>query len=518
MKAPELAEMQDKLLGFLKKPIAPAFEPTGAMEPMLIAVGNCEGRIILNQSANKLGKTAHAANILRAIIWGDEGNPFFDYPMYKSWPHEKRGRIVGTKENVSNAGPIMTEITKWWPTGRYTFKKDGHHYNHSIVTDTGWTIDVLSFEQSPEQHEGPFLSFCWIDEPPRPSILGAIMSRFAGGGVALFTMTPIRAGVVLDIIEDLERKGTKVVRQECTIFDNDKETGILNSRGTKRGLWTKQQIADYIATIPAGEEQERLYGKASLKSGKIFKDFSLSIHKRDFDIDSDYFRKANHYMVMDPHQKYYPFIQWWAFTQDEMNICWNEWPNYKELGGFYDEKRLTTICNYTPEQIAGIIKVLDGEQFGLKIIKRIVDPRFARGTENSWAKETQGLVAEYANHGIRFELPSFDSISTGRTAIIDCLRYDKQRPIGLLNTPTMFILPHCVNTLRALDRHGWEPDTTDEKESEQYKDPIDCIRYYMAGKRSGWVDMEPRKVDAGIIKSDTEAYLERAGFKSTRLA
>ena len=100
-----LKEFKKGLLEGVEGTKTPDFDPTGAMEPVVIAIGQGEHQVIKVQSANKLGKTAHVVKALGEIMWKSH-NPFFDYPLYKDWPYPKRFRLSFTSENAKDIGPL----------------------------------------------------------------------------------------------------------------------------------------------------------------------------------------------------------------------------------------------------------------------------------------------------------------------------------------------------------------------------------------------------------------------------
>lgn len=489
-----MIELNDAERGILKKDlcaalrVTPRFIPTGIIEPAIIAVGSGQWDIVNMSLGNKTGKTTGVANIIRQIIWPDD-NEYFDYPLYKEWPYKdidgkpiKRGRILGTKENVQDVGPIQTEIDKWWPKGRFERRNKGHSYCKEISTDTGWLIDILSHEQRPKEHEGPLLSWMWIDEPFAPQLTGAIMSRFQKGGVILLSQTPINAGSMLDSLDDLRAQGKKIIDIFGSIYDNDIDTGKPNSKGTRRGLMTKEEIDRYVSGIPQSERAERIEGKATHKSGKVYPRFNKLIHVRDYDVNSDYIRNANHYMAMDPHASYYPFMLWACVTADENIIIVNEWPTYKTMSNnYYDQIRTSEHCYYTIPQLCDVIKILDMSANGIVVKERFIDPRFAAGTMHSWkGGSTQGIIEEYAKPGndIKFQMPPFESIDKQRNVISELLDY-KEFDGALIVPPRLYILPHCHNMIRAMERHYYEESS--EHEAEDFKDQIDVLRYLLAG-------------------------------------
>ncbi len=486
----------------------PEYIPSGAMEPAIPACGIKHGItwIVNLQCNNKGGKSAIGAQIWANIIW--ENDPvYFDYPLYRDWPfynseYDKDGnmtkkgeciknlRIVGTPENVSDTGPIRTEILKWWPKGRYTCHKAKQSYYSKYYTDTGWFIDVKTFEQSPESFEGPLKSAHWVDEPSKPDLIGAYLSRHSKGGFILFTQTPLNAAPMLDIFEDLRsRRNVKnpieIVTIKSTLYENSITKGKLNSKGTKRGLMSDDEVDSYVANCPIDQLDARVFGKDSDKQGRIYKKYDDAVHCRDYDWTDPRFKVANCYCAIDPHDKYYPFISWWAvFPPNKYGICnyicYNEWPDINTFHGkFYDETRRDPNhqCNLSYSDFSDIIKIKDMSQFGFHIVNRGIDPKYSKTT---FAQQ------EFMEAKLKFTAPPVEKIAVKRNLIYSLIDYDESLAINEYNEPKAYIMPHCQNMRRMMKRHYWEDNSKAprgknlEKESERYKEGPDTFRFFLA--------------------------------------
>ncbi len=461
------------------------YEPTGLQEDIIYTVGCGKFKIIVALDANRVGKTSTIMNIAKNIFWPHDAK-WFDWwegeNLFKKWPYpEKTFRITGTPTAVADNGAVMIELRKWWPRGKYTLDKGGKKYYSQISTDSGWLGDVMTYEQSPEEYESKTLSMVISDEPPKATLIGPIVSRLMQG-IWIIGATPKNCGIFLDILDDIEEKGAKIARVSGSIWQNDKDTGKPNHLGTKKGLWTSQEINEYAATIPPDERDARLEGKATNKSGKIYPMFdnSYPVEARHVKpIDFDYLKICNCYMACDPHEKYYPFFKWYAVTPENKIFVYNEWPTRKSLGGlFYDEIRHSRQFTLSMEQLAGIIKACDFSQFGVKIISRIPDPRFVA--------DNQEFITELSRWGVtNWRVPPRERIETQRIKLQQLMEFDKQRPFNEYNQPSWFICPWCENSRRGADRHYWlerKPGTgnTDGVESEDYKDIMDPDRYFLA--------------------------------------
>lgn len=344
----------------------------------------------------------------------------------------------------------------------------------------------MTFNQAPKDFEGPVKSWHWIDEPSRAELMGAYTSRHYKGGIIWITQTPIGAAPMLDCLSDLKDGGTNVITIRSKLDDNSSETGRLNSTGTKRGLMTNLEIAAYKKTIPPDEYDARVNGKGSEKEGKVYKKFNRNVHVMDFDIDDRVFKQANCYMALDYHRKCYPFISWWAVLPPNvagknLYVCYNEWPRFETFGKYYDEIRKTLQFNMTYAQLVKICKMLDFEQYGYHIVNRGIDPYF---------ESAKAVALEFGMLGMPLSIPKRERVEVKRNEARTLLEYDDNFGIENLTVytqPQAFVMPHCRNMIRSLERHYWEDSENikrnsrnTEIEAEKYKDPSDTFRIFLS--------------------------------------
>jgi hypothetical protein len=464
------------LAGEKRKALQPDYIPTGLQEDIIYAVGCGKHQIVIAIDANKVGKTTAIINIAKNIIRPNPTNEYFGFwhgeNVFRDWPYgTKRFRLTGTPTNLADSGEIQRAIETWWPQEWVNNRtKDSKHFYSAYRCDD-WTGDALTYEQSPQEYEGPMLSLCVSDEPPKPALIGAINSRMAEGGIWVIGMTPISAGIFLDTMDDLKDKGKRICIVTGTIYENDKDTGKPNHNNTKRGLWTKAQIDDYVAGIPIDERPARLEGKASHKSGKVLPMFDQIVHVIDFDDSPENLKKGNSYMAIDPHRKYYPAIGWYSVRPDGSVIEYDEYPTFDDLGCFYEEVRNIRTFDRTVEQLANIILAKDRFVDGIEIVGRAIDPRFHAENPDF----VKSLIASSVN---RWITPNFEKIETQRVNLQNMLNFNPMLPVSGLNKPKWLVSRKCKNSIRAKARHYWEEGK--DKESEQHKDFIDRDRYFLS--------------------------------------
>ena len=480
---------------------SPDFVPTGLQEDIIHAVGCGKYQIVVAIDANRVGKTTTIINIAKQIIWPEE-NEYFDFwegnNVFKKWPYQtKRFRIGGTPTNLADNGAIQQALEMWWPRGKYEKAKGGKHH-YSVFKAGEWEGDALTYEQSASEWEGQTLSLVICDEPPKSTLIGAINSRMAEGGIWVIGMTPINCGVFLDTIDDLEEKGKRVVVVTGSVYDNDVETGKANHNNTKRGLWTKDQITDFVAGIPLDERDARIEGKASHKSGKIYPMFDQTVHCINFNYAN--LAKCNCYMVIDPHRKYYPAILWFAVTPSNCVVIYNEYPKFDDLKAYYAEVRNVKAFSKTNEELADIIKANDLTHCGAVILSRALDPHYHNDDPEFIVKLQELGVGNWI-------VPDCEKIEVQRRVIADALNFNPKIPIVGSNTPMLFIDSRCKNASRAASRHYWEEGK--DKESEEYKDFCDVKRYFYSIHDGRPTYIMPERTMQGQLKSMASAMLDK---------
>lgn len=237
--------------------------------------------------------------------------------------------------------------------------------------------------------------------------------------------------------------------------------------------------------------QNKWCGKPVGTGGKVFPSFDKNIHVKSYSWD---FLKdnANCFMSMDPHSNYFHACVWIAIFPKNNRMKWpedfhkhvyNEWPKFDDLGSYYHDVRTKKTLDKTMKQVATEIYSRDGAEYGLQIISRAIDTRYAKGSgAQRWNNTTEGIVELFAkeeNGGLSFMMPREKIIDGQREVIRTDMSYNKLMPIGPFNQPGFSVDPRCRNMIAALTHHRLEEDK--EKEAEKYKDFSDALRIDYAG-------------------------------------
>lgn len=236
---------------------------------------------------------------------------------------------------------------------------------------------------------------------------------------------------------------------------------------------------------------QKWLGKPVGMGGKIFPAFDRDIHVKHFDREL-IAKKGNCFMAMDPHSHYYPFCTWLAlipknsrgnWPEDFYKHVYAEWPTFDDLGGYYHDMRKKLFYKGALKDLAREIYAKDGIEFGINIIERYIDSRYAKGSGSwNWSTSTEGVVELFAkeeNGGLQFKMPFEKVMDAQKEAIHADMLYNTLVPLNAYNEPSFSVDPACRNTIAALRNHRLEEDS--ERESEKYKEPPDTIRINYAG-------------------------------------
>lgn len=425
------------------------YRPNKPVNDLIRSIGTSSNLIHVLSAANGIGKTAALVNLAGNIVFGPQ-TKYFDFPLFRHWPFPKRLRIVSEPSQVKDSGPIPTEIAKWWPRGKYQPFKGGQHYTSEYKAGD-WIVEVMTYEQAPQQHEGANLGAVLFNEPPPENLWTPNISRLRSGGFAAVFMTPLTsAGWFFDQV---------VPNHLNHVFYGDVETAC--KQHGENGHLEHDDIQKLIAEYKEEEREARIGGKAMYLRGLIFKTFYPNVHILKEDIKPPY--GAPVWNVVDPHSDK-PFASIWAFPDARGDLyIHDEWPNED----FYKMHN----CQLTIEHYKSIF---NDKEAGTNVYRRIIDRHFA---DTPAASNKRTLRQELQTIGLNY-LPSYKAereIDTGIEAVRRRLNYDTSKSLSSLNQPKIFINPKCKNTIASLSKWSRDPETGEVQDA--HKDFCDVVRY-----------------------------------------
>lgn len=282
------------------------YEPNGVAEEFINAFASGDYFILFLSAANGVGKTALAANILSNLMFPSE-NYYFRDKFFKEFPYKKKGRIITDAALVEKN--VVSELNFWFPKDKYVARKAGKHYDSQWDTETGWSFDIMTYQQHPREFEGVTLGWAWFDEPPPDAILKATISRMRKGGIIIITATPISGSAHLyDMfatgeveIEVQLREGEDPIKVKRRVFHLSADVESACMQHGIRGHLEHEHIVQMVAEYPEDERQARVYGKFQHLVGLVFKRFDRRIHViKPFPINARDFVVLH---MLDPHPR-----------------------------------------------------------------------------------------------------------------------------------------------------------------------------------------------------------------------
>lgn len=442
------------------------FVPHKGQEDFISLLSEDGAFIVLSGAGNGWGKSELLAAIFAGVMWPALASPAFGATIFQDWPHPKRARIYSTPAELEEIGSLQTAIKHYFPTGRYTASKGGYRYPSVIRTDTGWTLDLFSYERSAAEAAGPNIGLQAFNEPPPEALWKEGVARARAGGLIIGGMTSLLENVWF-VGGVLERQDGKAVRVR---YGNSCENCIQHG---SHGHLEHDKIEAILSQYDPDEREARFSGKPLSFSGRIFKSFDRRVHVAKEEV-SPPAGGYSIYQVVDPAIGK-PLAVIWAYADGKTVSIYDEYPN-EPMQGARDSA--LTVEDY--------IEIFRTKEAGKKVSNRILDRHYGFKRQKLGAGEGNSLAAEFeeksaiAHYPVDFE-PSYQldgnepEVETGIAKMKDYLRYDKKKEITALNRPKLLISPNCINTIQALER--WSRDPKTAKPREEYKDFADCVRY-----------------------------------------
>lgn len=400
------------------------FVPTGVGEEFIKLVGCGDYFVVLLSAANGVGKTELAMNMLAQFFYNSD-NPYFDHPLFKNFPYPKKARIISEPTTVEST--IVPGLKNIMPKGHYTHRKGRKMYDAYWTTDTGWDIDIMTYEQEVKEFESSTLGLAWFDEPPPKAIFKATVARMRKGGIIFITATPLNGSAWMydELIAGLD---TDVKSKGFTAYlEADVETACIE-HGT-RGFLRHADIEKMISQYDEDDLQARVKGKFQHLIGLVYKMFTRKIHViKPFEITRGDFVVGE---ALDPHPRNPDATMWVAVDRKGRKfVC--------------DELFMTGTVTEVSERIKR-------KADAYRLIRRIIDPSAFNNDQHQ--ESGLNLASRLAGKGLVY-VPATKERTNSDRRIADALTY---QIVGMemLKAPELYIFDTCVRTIYELEHYRW---------------------------------------------------------------
>ena len=426
----------------------------------VVGVQHKDKLVFLLFGGNSCGKTSGGTNMITNIVYGPQ-TKYFDYPLFKDWKFPKEGRIIGTSANVEGnpekgqVGAIQVELNAWLPKNRYKSDKMGKNYSSLYKTDTGFSINIMTYNQAVEEFAGPSLGFIWFDEPPPKGIFFENLQRLRKGGIIFVTMTALDQAWW--IFQELEAGSNWYQHPYIDTEDNCKVHGM-------NGFLEHKHIEKIFDAIRDPDEKEaRRSGKPLYFTGRKYKSYDPEFHlitrKEMYEIWPG-IDKYPMVLACDPHDRR-PFVFVWAKVTPRGDLVfWWEYPNYLSHNVLYPMIKDSRLA------IRDYAKIIHDFELGRKDVMRVIDARYI--CERVRMDDKKTIVEDFKEFHLEFEKGQTD-VKFRANAINDYFlnRPGKNCPEG---SRRVWILSDLKNLEWSFRNHVWDEwkgKDKDEKDAKQ---------------------------------------------------
>ena len=373
-----------------------------------------------------------------------------DWWKGRKWSRPTIGRIFAS--DFSNGVRVITDkLHEWMP-------KDSiiEVYRNNQKADVDWYVkhktggtskfQVMSYEQEVHLAEGWSGDWVLFDEPPpRELYIACVRGLVDRDGLTLFTLTPLKEPWLFD--EIYNSKNSNVFSVISDMRHNLERINPLTHDVI--GL-TEKGIRKFEEKLTEEERETRVHGKFRYLAGRIWKEWDREIHTFDrikqwpeSKIQSEGYppRHWPRCMILDPHDRNPHALIWVAL--DETGESW-----------FYREAYL---AEHTIEDVVEHIRKVElaaREKVQLRIIDPNFGPKKYANTGNTVRDEFE-QAGRGVNYPVRFMFGD-DHKEVSRQAVAKNLKFDTNKPLGLLNHPQWHVASDLKECIYQVEHYVWD--------------------------------------------------------------
>jgi hypothetical protein len=368
-----------------------------------------------------------------------------------------------------------------------------------------WTY--RSWANDDKVAEGWWAHYVWCDEEVPPRLYETLQYRLRdANGRLMVSFTTINGWTptvqaILGKAKTTAKRFAPLVNRELPV----QQIGDPSARVLINYLWTVDNIflpmavrnGDDMAGKSESEILARQYGVPTKGKMSKFPLFNREVHVVPHE-KVPVLKNPEKYTwvtAIDPAGSKNWFMGWGAFDAADRLWITHEWPDAATYGEWVEMTGAEGgkfgpaarglgfgIRDYT-EQIKAV-----EDEIGVQadLIYRTIDPRYG-ASEVQGENGAETTISKLSDVGYTYIPAPGKQIEDGETLINDRLSYDPKRPIGIDNSPRLFISDRCQNLIAAMENYAGTG------KDEPSKDPVDFLRYAL---QSGCSYVDP---DAPVV-------------------
>jgi hypothetical protein len=465
------------------------YKPHGVQEKFHESLKKFRGTIL--SGGNRLGKThGNGAEIVAHWygyrIWEVPDltlNSDGDYPARERIParywirradgvplrSRRQGLVVSGLSLEKGVGAILwPKLEAFLPprllqSPQFTVRRGPMGVPVKLVHPGGHELRLGSDQQGPFSFEGAAHDFVGVDEPVSQGVWQAIWRGCIDFFAPFwFTFTPIG-------------DNAPWIYREFFTHKRDDVNVIMGAQDDNPHL-TKEARKAFFSGLSMNDEaiSARRYGRFGFLSHRAFPTWNSEVHViKPFRIPRFWPRVHG----CDPANRRPFFFVWLAYDPiRDTWICYREDPVEKFIHMRASDR---TVLDYST-----MLRLREGTE---KIARRRIDPRFGVAQYTIKGQKNLSTIDDFGQYGVYYEPAPIEPIETGVVEIRNRLWYNQEYPISDQNRPRFLVTEECQNVIEAFENWSFVPPNARdenvllEKVQEPFKDPIDSIRYAIAG-------------------------------------
>lgn len=370
---------------------------------------------------------------------------------------DRHGRILA-QDYALHEKKHIPELQEWIPTAALAGAKGAKNRadawersydsrNHILhLVNNGW-IDFQTYEQDSSKGESVDLDVWFADEEIPRDWYDACNARIiTRRGAGIMGVTPLyRLTWAMEFLDS--------VNPDVAVF----KWGIRDNPHN-----STKDIETFLAGVSPLEREARENGEFIEFKGIRYKELDATVH-----LIQDPKPPQRHWpvvMAMDPHQRKGTAIVW-AYVDPSDTIT------------FFDE----ILVQGTADDVVRAIREREKGHVG-RTQMRIADPAIEKQVSGFGSSLT--THDEFIRAGMSFGLA--DNSEAGYNVVSSYLRYDKTKPLGTLNRPSVYFTKDCPKLWYSMTHLMWDEykfsanHDPKERVKDKDKDFADCCRYVLA--------------------------------------
>lgn len=466
--------------------------------------------VVVSVMGNGTGKSFSMVAVAAGIMFAT-ANPLFSREPFgpARWPFVKDIRFVSTTAAVQDTGPLQKAMKVLYPAepadAWSQTRGSGKGYYSQGWTKTGFTWDVMTYNQALEDFASHTKGAIFFSEPPPEAIFNEAITRLRGRGLVFIEMTPLTYAAWVK--ERLIDPGG--------LYLDDKKVGDVNvihgdfhencGDHNEGGQLTHQAYESQVALWPEEEREARKSGAFMALAGRIYRKWGPGNELEELPAyhqecwDKDRFRLI---YILDPHDRKPWAMKWTAVFPNEDVITVAEWPG---PGTMFHRMQFSPINDI--EDYREMILGTEMELIGRYAHDRTGDPNFLAAPKSGQGKTVAQMLGERCRrckkgdeknvapcpHSITFRHAP-DDLATGHMVVRQAIG----NPDEKIRPKTFALKASCPNTCYSMRSYGFKENTDTSKGLSERpelinKDFADLERYLHTSGLGKWpVQLRPQ--------------------------